>query len=57
MKRRDFIKKTGAITGSVALSGVPMISAFGQSTNPTKGGVLRWGLSVVSVFGTKGGLN
>ncbi|SVB23093.1 uncharacterized protein METZ01_LOCUS175947, partial [marine metagenome] len=48
MKRRDFLKKTGAITGGVALSGVPMINAFGQSTNPTKGGVLRWGHSETS---------
>ncbi len=48
MKRRDFIKKTGAITGGVALSGVPMINVFGQSSNPTKGGVLRWGHSETS---------
>ncbi|SVA46404.1 uncharacterized protein METZ01_LOCUS99258, partial [marine metagenome] len=48
MKRRDFIKKTGVITGGAVLSGVPMISAFGQSTNPTKGGVIRWGHSETS---------
>jgi len=48
MKRRDFIKKTGAITGGVALSGVPMINVFGQSSTPTKGGVLRWGHSETS---------
>ena len=48
MKRRDFLKKTSAVTGGVALSGVPMIRAFAQSTNPTKGGVLRWGHSETS---------
>ena len=45
MKRRDFIKKSGAVAGgALALGHLPSFSAFSQET-PKRGGTLIWGHS------------
>ena len=46
MKRRDFIKKTGAVTGgAMVLGGLPGLGALAQSEAPKRGGTLIWGHS------------
>ncbi len=46
MKRREFVKKTGAVAGGALMfGGAPAFSAFAQSDTPTRGGTLIWGHS------------
>ena len=46
MKRREFIKTAGAITGGILVFGnIPTFSALAQSKTPKRGGTLIWGHS------------
>jgi ABC-type transport system substrate-binding protein len=46
MRRRDFLKQAGAITGGIVVFGnAPLFSAFAQSKTPKRGGTLIWGHS------------
>ena len=46
MKRREFLKTAGAVTGGFLVLGqIPTFSAFAQSKTPKRGGTLIWGHS------------